>query len=159
MSTLSPFLLSRNEWESREAFVGLGSGLAGANQSVKTSPEEKGLTKKNPVRSKGKKGGARVEGSQEGIRGPYQREDHQKCPPSCKYLGHHSVLHISLARLLTKSLSCHHLPCSPTSLRQSERVCPRDTPSAPVLLPWQSVWIGSGEGCFPLPASPRAAWV
>lgn len=158
MSTLSPFLLSRNEWESRGAFVSLGSGLAGAlmgQRKYQDPPEEKGLTEKKPVRSKGKKGLTSRSGRCQGTtlsKGPPEMPTrlHVSGPPL-------SSSHF-LCRTLTKSLSCHHPQCSSTSPCQVS-TCLRDIPPAPVLLPRQSARFGSREGCFPLPASLKAACI
>lgn len=127
-------------------------GWLGLTKASRPPQRRKNEPKKPPVKAKAKKGrSVRVEGSQvdqEGIRGPHQIEDHQKWPPSYKYLGHHSVLHISLARLLDSDKK-PFLPSSPmlpylsvpvsTCVPEGHTLCSCPAPLAKCL-----VWLQGG---------------
>lgn len=152
VSTLSPFLWAEINRRGGKYLLVLAQGWLGhqsADQSVKISPEEKGLTKPKILWwAKSKPGrSVRFEGSyvdQEGIRWPHRAEDSKKCSEGCKYLVHQSLLYFSLARplQLEKKHFCTPLPHW------------RDLPSAPVLLPGKGPGWAPGTAAFlslPLP--------
>lgn len=123
---------------------------------------EKKIKNNNTWEQKAKKGRSRgVEGSQadqESTGGPQWVGDPWKCPPGFRYIGHPSVLHISLATPGQKAFPaivtrvpfthCGNLQvpegCLPSSCAAAQFAPVRATFCCPVC---------SSEGCFLLPGS------